>query len=88
MMSKIDRPSVEEYEEIFKMVCRSYKIPFNRESFDYLLDNYYRKFDVSLNACHPRDIIEHVVDSARYYNHAPQMTRESIDMAWQNYFVD
>ncbi len=85
---KIDRPSLEEFEEIFKMVCRSYKISFNHETFDYLMGNYYRKHDVKLNACHPRDIIEHVVDSARYYNHPPQMTRESIDMAWQNYFVD
>jgi predicted ATPase with chaperone activity len=85
---KIDRPSVEEYEEIFKLVCQSNKIAFNHETFDYLLNNYYRKHDVSLNACHPRDIIDHIVDSARYYNHAPQMTRESVDMAWQNYFVD
>ncbi len=85
---KIDRPSVEEYEEIFKMVCKCNKIAFNHETFDYLLNNYYRKYNVSINACHPRDIIDHVVDSARYYNHSPQLTRDSIDMAWQNYFVD
>lgn len=85
---KIDRPTVEEYEEIFKMVCKTNKIAFNHETFDYLLNNFYRKCNVPLNGCHPRDIIDHVVDSARYYNHAAQMNRESVDMAWQNYFVD
>ncbi len=84
---KISRPTVEDFEEIFKMVCKSNKVTFSREMFNYLLDNYYGKTDVDINACHPRDIVDHIVDSARYYSHAPQMTRESIDMAWQNYFV-
>jgi predicted ATPase with chaperone activity len=85
---KIGRPSLEEYEDIFKMVCRANKIAFNREIFEYLLDNHYKGSNVAFNACHPRDIIDQVVDSARYYNQAPQMTRESVDMAWQNYFVN
>jgi predicted ATPase with chaperone activity len=85
---KINRPTIEEFEEIFKTVCKANKITFSHEVFDYLMDNYYRKSKVDFNACHPRDIIDHLVDSARYYNHAPRLTRESIDMAWQNYFVD
>lgn len=85
---RISRPSVEEYEEIFKMVCKANKIAFNHEMFDYLLNTYYKGSNVGFNACHPRDIIDQVVDCARYYNQAPQLTKESIDMAWQNYFVN
>ncbi|HTP63759.1 MAG TPA: ATPase [Geobacteraceae bacterium] len=84
---KISRPTVDEFEEIFKLVCKLNRVTFNREMFHYLLENCYKKFNVELNACHPRDIVDHIVDSARYYNHAPQMTRENIDMAWGNYFV-
>jgi energy-coupling factor transporter ATP-binding protein EcfA2 len=85
---KIEQPSPEEFEAIFRLVCKRNQIPFNVETFEYLLENYYKKCNVNFNACHPRDIIDHVIDNARYYNHAPQMTREGIDMAWQNYFVD
>lgn len=85
---KIDHPSVEEYTAIFKKVCADNGIPFNKEPFDYLMDNYYKRLGVNLNACHPRDIIDHIIDSAHYYLHPPQLTKEGIDAAWLNYFVD
>jgi hypothetical protein len=50
--------------------------------------HYYKKLGVPFNACHPRDIIDHVLDDSRYYNHPPRMTREDIDTAWENYFVE
>jgi hypothetical protein len=85
---KIDHPSDEEFEAIFKRVCETSKVPFDRTVFDYLMEHYYRRLGVRLNACHPRDIIDHIIDSAHYYMHSPQLTCEGIDMAWQNYFVD
>ena len=85
---KIDHPSEERFELIFKKVCESNMIPFKKDIFEYLMDNYYRRLRVSLNGCHPRDIIDHIIDSAHYYMHAPRLTREGIDAAWQNYFVD
>ena len=48
----------------------------------------YKKRGVTLNACHPRDLIDHIIDNARYSNTPPQLTRESIDTAWLNYFVE
>ena len=85
---KIDHPSEARYETIFKMVCESNMIPFDKDIFEYLMDNYYRRLRITLNACHPRDIMDHIIDSAHYYMHAPRLTREGIDDAWQNYFVD
>lgn len=85
---KIDHPSEKEYEAIFKKVCAANHIPFNREVFDYLMKHYYQRLGINLNACHPRDIMDHIIDSAHYYMHAPLLTTEGIDLAWQNYFVD
>ncbi|HEY6873996.1 MAG TPA: ATPase [Geobacteraceae bacterium] len=85
---KIDRPTEKEYEAIFRKVCADNMIPFERGAFDYLMTNYYKRLGVGLNACHPRDILDHIVDSAHYYLHSPLLTREGIDAAWQNYFVD
>ncbi len=85
---KIDHPSEQEFQDIFRMVCRTAGVPFSQEAVDYLVRNYYRKFDVNLNACHPRDIVEHVVVNARYYQRPARLTPESIDAAWRNYFVE
>jgi len=85
---KIDHPTLEEYESIFKKMCEANSIPFNKELFDYLIDNYYKRLDVKLNACHPRDIIDQVIDNAIYFNQAAELSKETISAAWENYFVD
>jgi predicted ATPase with chaperone activity len=85
---KIDRPTEEEFEAIFLKVCEYNGIEYRQEVLDYLKRNYYKKLDVKMNACHPRDIVDHIIDDAHYYNHPPRLTKEGIDMAWKNYFVD
>lgn len=85
---KIDHPTVDEYREIFKRVCQAKGVDFVESVFDYLVSHYYRRLAVNFNACHPRDLVEHILVNARYYRHPPVMTRESVDDAWQIYFVD
>jgi len=85
---KIDHPTEEEYEAIFMKVCESNGIAFKRDVFDYLMKNFYKNLGIKLNACHPRDIIDHIIDDAHYYNHSPQLTKEGITTAWENYFVE
>jgi hypothetical protein len=52
------------------------------------LKQYYEKTGVKLNACHPRDIVDQIIDIARYRETPPAMTKEVIDSAWANYFVE
>lgn len=85
---KIDHPSERDYEAIFRMICKSNGIEFREDTFNYLMDNFYRKQDVKLNACHPRDIIEQIIVNARYYRRPPELTKEAIEAAWTNYFVE
>jgi hypothetical protein len=84
----IDHPTQEEYEQIFMTVCESNGITFKKDMFDYLIDNYYKQLNVKLNACHPRDIIDHIIDIAHYHEHPPELTKETISAAWENYFVE
>jgi predicted ATPase with chaperone activity len=84
---KIDHPTEDEYEAIFKKICAANGIEFKKNVFDLLMKNY-KKLGVKLNACHPRDLIEHVIDDAHYYNHTPQLTPEAVVTAWENYFVE
>ncbi|MFZ3207498.1 MAG: ATPase [Geobacteraceae bacterium] len=85
---KIDHPTEDQYKEIFKRVCTSTGTAFKQEILDYLVTNYYKRLGINFNACHPRDIIEHIVVNSRYYQHSPELTRESIDAAWLTYFVE
>lgn len=85
---KIDHPTEREYYSIFKLVCKTSGIPFNQEVFEYLVANYYRRLEINFNACHPADIVEHILTNSRYHRRPPEMTRENIDAAWENQFVD
>lgn len=85
---KIGHPSEEEYEAIFKKVCKINGIEFKKDVFEYLMANYYKKTGVKLNACHPRDIIDQIIDNAHFDHRTPQLDKDGIDLAWENYFVD
>ena len=85
---KIDHPSAQEYEAIFQKVCAANGIQFEPEAFDYLKSNYYAKLGVRFNSCHPRDLIDQILDNAHYFNYPARLTRKDIDMAWKNYFVE
>lgn len=85
---KIDHPSETQYEAIFRRVCDKHGLAFEKEAFGFLIQECYRKNRVRLNACHPRDIVEHIVDIAHFYHCQPSMTRENVLAAWSNYFVD
>lgn len=85
---KIDHPSCDEFEAIFRKVCQTNGIDFNKEAFDHLIHDFYDRLDVDLDACHPRDITDQIVDEARYHGHPPQMQPENVAAAWENYFVE
>lgn len=84
---KIDHPSRDEYEEIIRRICRSNKIEFRPEVFDFLL-KLYQQQGVKLNSCHPRDLLDQIIDDAHYNCIAPEMTIDTVTAAWENYFVE
>ena len=85
---KIDHPDLEEFEEIFKAVCESNSIDFNKDVFDSLINDYYLGRGVTLNRCHPRDIIDHIIDSGHYHGYSPELTEKSIASAWESYLLE
>ncbi|MDO9531075.1 MAG: hypothetical protein Q7O12_02950 [Deltaproteobacteria bacterium] len=40
-----------------------------------------------MTACHPRDLLEQILDYCRYYQLAPRLTPENLDRACHSYFV-
>lgn len=84
---KVDRPSLERFEAIFHKACDRNGIAYEKEMFEHLMDHY-RRSGIKLAACHPRDIIDHIIDSAHFQQKKPKMTKAAIDEAWESYIVE
>jgi hypothetical protein len=56
---------------------------------DRLLDFLFRRYEEErrpLRGCEPRDLIRCCLDLCRYENHPKTLSRELIDLAWNQYF--
>ena len=85
---KIDHPTEDEFVQIFRGVCESSKIEYRQEMVHFLLERFYRPSGRSLDACHPRDLIDHIIDGALYHCYQPELTEASLTAAWKTYFVE
>lgn len=81
-------PTIDEYREIFRRVAQSKDIRFDEGVLNYLVQEYYDNASRQLRACHPRDILDHLTDIARFQGIPPQLNKELIDQACAGYFVD
>ena len=81
-------PTTEEYARIFELNCRKRGLAFDAVMVEYLLRTYYKPRKLEMRACHPRDLVEQVVDRCRYQQREPLITRELLDEACASYFVE
>ncbi len=85
---EIKDPTFEQYREIFKRVCQDRGVPYDDAGLRYLLKTYYVDARRPLRACHPRDLVDQLIDIARYLNVEPRLSKELIDRAAHAYFVE
>jgi predicted ATPase with chaperone activity len=84
---QIADPTEANFRSIIKRTCESKGVVFVQEGLEHLLKEHYAKENVPLRACHPRDLVEIILDKARFLRCAPVLDRKFIDMAWSAYFV-
>jgi len=85
---EVTDPSVEDFFEIMRRVCKSNDVAYNDDAARYLVQTYYRATGRHLRACHPRDLVELVVDITHFYGDEPALAPEWLDLACASYFVD
>lgn len=85
---EVGNPTYEQFREIFKIMCRVTKVPYNDESLKYLLKEWYINHDRPLRMVHPRDLLSQLIDIASYLNRPPQLDKDLIDAAAASYFVE
>jgi hypothetical protein len=81
-------PSRDQFEKIFELNCRRYGISFDPAIVTHLYVHQYAARNLQMRACHPRDLIDHVVNLCRYERRRPELTPELLDTVCQTYFID
>jgi len=81
-------PTMDEYCQIFELNCRKRGLPFDPVMVQYLDRRYYQPRKLQMRACHPRDLVEQVVDICRYQKRELVITRELLDAACGSYFLE
>jgi hypothetical protein len=82
----MDDPAEEQFVRIFTAAAEQLDIPYDSKCVDYLLAQYYRGIR-PMRGCHPRDVLQQLVNIALYEKRPPRMTNADMDRAIQLYFA-
>ena len=83
----IPDPSWEEFREIFKRAADRAGVRYSDEALRFIVNEFYVKPKRRPRCVHPRDIIEELVDIARFRGVRPALTEELMTLACQAYFL-
>jgi predicted ATPase with chaperone activity len=80
-------PTRSQYSEIFRRCCADRGIEFSHEGVRHIFTEFYGRRGIPARACHPRDILDHAVNSARFLEIEPALTRDLLNRACRSYFL-
>ncbi len=81
----MEDPDEEQFINIFTAAAVQMGIPYDSNCVDYLMEKYYRGIR-PMRGCHPRDILQQLVNIAIYEKRPALMTRKDIDRSVELYF--
>jgi hypothetical protein len=84
----VEGPNPQQYAEIFARCCTERGIEYEQAAVNHVYDEWYGRRGIHARACHPRDILDHLVDIARFYEGRPELTFDMVDRACRSYFLD
>jgi predicted ATPase with chaperone activity len=84
---EVSGPAREEYARIFRSCCEERDIAFSEDAVEYLFDEVYRHGAIEPRRCHPRDVLDHVRDLARYRGEPARLSPEILALACRSYFL-
>lgn len=85
---RVNYQTEEQFYEILRRVCAQQGIAYDDPAAKYLVETYYRQANRPMVGSHPRDLVEHIIDRARFLKVRPELTPKTIDAAAASYFVD
>ena len=82
---RIEPPAEETYRRIFERYAENEGVSYDESVLDYLITKYLAEERV-MKACEPRDLISRFLDIRQYKGLPPALTKDLLDLAWNNYF--
>ena len=79
-------PTPERFKQIFEEVCNKKGVIYDSEAVDYILESVYKKYQLNLRSCHPRDLLEQIISIAKFNSVPPTLSKTFIDRACHTYF--
>jgi hypothetical protein len=83
---EVPNPAPDEFEEIFQRMCEARNLTYDPTALDYIY-TYYSRMGIEPRACHPRDLIEQIIDIAHFQGVEPSLSLELVAAACDSYFV-
>ncbi len=84
---EVPDPTWEQFREIFCRLCPTRGVEFDEENLAYLVQEHYVRAQRTPKMVHPRDLLDQIVDAARYLEIPPAMSKDLLDRAVEAYFV-
>ncbi|MBI2723434.1 MAG: ATP-binding protein [Chloroflexi bacterium] len=84
---ELPNPTPDDFRAIFRYECDARGIRHNDAVVGHLLQQWYIDHNREMRGCHPRDLVEAVVDAARYEGREPELTMDALDEACATYFL-
>ncbi|MGE3806737.1 MAG: ATP-binding protein [Gemmataceae bacterium] len=84
---EIKDPAEAEWRRIWQLVCRGKRVEFNDRSIDYLLEKWYKPLNRPMRSCHPRDLLDQIINIAKFNMERPCLSPDLIDAGCSTYFV-
>ena len=83
---RVHDPSPEQFKQIMTFLAPQYGVECDDAIITYILEKHFNG-KRPMRCCHPRDILDQVVNAAAYQRTQPILTRELIDFACKSYFT-
>jgi hypothetical protein len=84
----VDNPTADEFQQIFQMMCKARGVEYVPEGFAHMVATWYIRSNRELKNSHPRDILDQLLDVAKYKRLRPVASAEMLDRACSAYFAD
>lgn len=79
-------PTEEQWREIWKIMCKVRKVPYDERGIDYLVAKWYTPDERPFRMCQPRDILDQMISIAKYNMETPSLSADLLDAACLTYF--
>lgn len=83
----VANPSESEFRALMKIMSANLGVDYCEPSVEYLIEKHYKANDRAFRCCHPRDLIQQILNHAKFHGKQGVMTKEAFDAACDNYFT-